>query len=87
VNLEVTEFQASSGAVVQVEDDALGSIASLDVIPAWLGDAGAISPVRTKVTLKVLECQVCDTGAGLVLVIWTRTLVLIVIAGTDYINK
>lgn len=83
VNLDVLEVKVGSRAGVQVHDDALGRVATLDVVPARGGNASTVGPVGAQGTFKVLKVEVVDRGGSAGGVVGTGALVLVVVVLGD----
>jgi hypothetical protein len=80
LDVDALKGEVGCGAVVEVEDDRLGRVSALDVVPAGCRDTGAIGPVRAQRAgeVDVLEVgNACRVAAG---VRRAGSLVLVVVA-------
>lgn len=79
--LEVPELEPRRRAVVQIEDDALRRVTTVDMIPAWVRNAGSVGRVGSEVAGEVDKGKVGDAGASFVGIVWAGAFVLVVVAG------
>lgn len=83
MNLDVLEVQVGGGTRVQIHNDALSRISTLDVVPARVRNARSVRPVGAQGTFKVLEQEVVDRGGRSGCVVWTGSFILVEVVLSD----